>query len=530
MKRFQNDQTLIILIDTFTYMTSKSRQKEKISGASASRSATASAVIESIPDATTVTSILKDEENLRQPASNDMVSNARQASSLSSTRAHTHDSNSNKISKGGFIFEDFYQAYGRSVPLDVSFENGELHIIKKTKKKKISSRKNKLLQLPPICLSSSTDSQANSSSQGENSETNDKIRLEICEILPERLRKLFALQEYDGSWKYSPEFREVFRGSLASGDRPPDGINGKMWATCAAIVIWRQNPEYFDVLEPYYNKALLHLDESVLNLAKGYIKVDIFNAEPQELEEKDDQEEEKEEEEHIEKIVFIKAESKHEDDELTEEEKITKVMSEQMKLIPKTVKKHLLKGCQQDIKHSFSVSNLPFLVDEEIQCCYRKKDKGIKPVVHDTWFPCLIYGINGDGTLNVHFLDGSQEKERHVDVKFVRHSLQEKIARREKQVQQLKAIWQRPVELEYELQRFEQEKHDRLLAQKIPWNERNSSIIAHRQDRSKNKKHHQTKLTCHHQKIKELKRRRRRRRRRRLKIFFYLKKRSKKKH
>lgn len=168
--------------------------------------------------------------------------------------------------KASFSFEEFYRAFSKSVAADVTFENGEVQVIRvdptgkpgssSTSESPTTRRTNKTPSSPSVV--SATESNSDTTSQSS----------ALGKPLPAHIAALADLQEPDGSWKYSKEFEFVLNGVAPA---PPESISGKLWATAICINVWRQSPECFAQLEASYDKALLHCDEDVLRRVKPHI-------------------------------------------------------------------------------------------------------------------------------------------------------------------------------------------------------------------------------------------------------------------
>lgn len=149
--------------------------------------------------------------------------------------------------KTRFKFEEFFQAFGRSVaiPDNLLGDDGiQAHALNPA-------------ALPQLKKNASRD------------KTEPQVVNEALDVrLPEHLSALLALQESDGSWRYSKEFQYVIQ-QLAPP--PPGGISGKSWATAIVITVCRQSPEFFAQLSSQYSKAMLHAEDDVLRLVKSQL-------------------------------------------------------------------------------------------------------------------------------------------------------------------------------------------------------------------------------------------------------------------
>lgn len=145
-----------------------------------------------------------------------------------------------------FKFEEFFQAFGQSVaiPDNLVDDNNDQTVGGQT-------------TLPQLKMKASKD-------KSEQQVVNVAIDVK----LPDHLSALLALQESDGSWRYSKEFQYVIQQVAPP---PPDGISGKMWATAISITVCRQSPEFFPQLSSQYAKAMLHAEDDVLKLVKSQL-------------------------------------------------------------------------------------------------------------------------------------------------------------------------------------------------------------------------------------------------------------------
>lgn len=155
-----------------------------------------------------------------------------------------------------FSFEEFYRAFSKSVPADVTFEDGEIQVVR-----------------APAAAQAAQDVRQSSTDDDPASRTH-KTPAALDLPLPTHIAALMVLQEVDGSWKFSPEFTYVINGVAPA---PMDGISPKTWATCVCICIWRQSPECFAQLEASYGKAMLHCDDDVLRRVQALIDFDALD-------------------------------------------------------------------------------------------------------------------------------------------------------------------------------------------------------------------------------------------------------------
>ncbi|RLN44018.1 hypothetical protein BBJ28_00008306 [Nothophytophthora sp. Chile5] len=176
-----------------------------------------------------------------------------------------------------FSFEEFYVAFGRSVSADVVFVDGQVRIVQREKKaapdgficnsnseSTTHSGGSSLPAIDPAAQQQKLKKQA----KGRLLDSADRRRL------PVPIGALLALQEPDGSWVFSSKFEFVINGVAPP---PMEGISSKLWATAVALTVWRQFPEWFEVLETHYEKAMLHADENVLRLVRSRLLFDGFD-------------------------------------------------------------------------------------------------------------------------------------------------------------------------------------------------------------------------------------------------------------
>ncbi|KAG7397907.1 hypothetical protein PHYBOEH_011974 [Phytophthora boehmeriae] len=165
-----------------------------------------------------------------------------------------------------FKFEEFYRAFGKSVSSDVVFADGEIHIVQhkaSSSLNDINSRNNRAA-LEPAELPATSDP-LKQHAKGRLLDSADRRRL------PWAIRALLDIQEADGSWVFSNKFEFVINGVAPP---PINGVASKLWATAVVITVWRQFPEYFELLETHYEKAMLHADENVLRIVRSVLQFD----------------------------------------------------------------------------------------------------------------------------------------------------------------------------------------------------------------------------------------------------------------
>lgn len=81
--------------------------------------------------------------------------------------------------------------------------------------------------------------------------------------LPSHLERIQSLQQVDGSWVWTQEFRRIFH------DQAPDpevGISSWRWATGCAVIHLRRYPDHFDLLYETCQKGMAHLDPGLMSL------------------------------------------------------------------------------------------------------------------------------------------------------------------------------------------------------------------------------------------------------------------------
>lgn len=164
--------------------------------------------------------------------------------------------------KKSFHFEEFYRAFSKSVPADVTFANGELQVVRYdegSNQPRTESRGNSHTVLAPLAPATSAQATARPGSSKP---------VAVDFPLPECVAALVDLQEPDGSWHYSQAFQYVLNEVVPP---PPENISGKLWATSICINVWRQFPEYFAQLEAHYDRAMLHANDAVLQRVKSQI-------------------------------------------------------------------------------------------------------------------------------------------------------------------------------------------------------------------------------------------------------------------
>lgn len=173
-------------------------------------------------------------------------------------------------------FDDFFSAFGKSVRADVELQDNEIVVthsgsllnealaaalpVHPQSNSRPGSRAH--AQLPRL-----RDKQQAPSRLVPNT-TQDKSNTRIDTLLPPHIDALVRLQLPDGSWRFDDKFSYSINGVATP---PPEGISPKLWATAIAVTVCRQSPEYFEQLESTYEKAMLHVDDNILRLAKTHL-------------------------------------------------------------------------------------------------------------------------------------------------------------------------------------------------------------------------------------------------------------------
>ncbi|GMF20743.1 unnamed protein product [Phytophthora lilii] len=367
-----------------------------------------------------------------------------------------------------FRFEEFYEAFGKSVSSDVIFEDGQVHIVHRAKElppddiasKKPTSPK----QLPSTNDPEKTIPQKHA--KGRLLDSADRRRL------PWSIRALLEVQEPDGSWAYSSNFAYIINGTAPP---PMEGISGKMWATAIAITVWRQYPEYFELLETYYEKAMLHADENVLHIVRSVLQFDSLDQVP------------------IREQLAREAAAKREL-ELNEELKIARMREEEIRIgklslvharrLPMPTQQLFVSELGNEAAGVFSAlppdlqskaeSIAKYKVGQLVESCRRRRTNvsvltvAISP---PRWHPCRVAAIDEQSLLvQLDFLDGDRERESRVPIKFIRPTAAGAHEIRAAQFEALKRCWSQPIVCEAEIARLEEARAIKL--QPLPWNYR----------------------------------------------------------
>ncbi|ETK83754.1 hypothetical protein F441_11354 [Phytophthora nicotianae CJ01A1] len=370
--------------------------------------------------------------------------------------------------KTPFKFEEFYEAFGKSVSSDVIFEDGQIHIVPRNKDPSTegTNTSQKSAQFDP-------GSPLQKHAKGRLLDSADRRRL------PWSIRALLEAQEPDGSWIYSNNFEYIINGTAPP---PTEGISGKLWATAIAITVWRQFPEFFELLETNYEKAMLHADENVLRIVRSVLQ---FDALDQIRPYKSD------EARAIREQLAREAAAKREL-ELGEELKITRMREEEARInklslaharrLPMSTQQLFVSELGNEITNVF-VSVPPVLTNERepqrsnfkvgqlVECCRRRRTNGSVLATIPRWHLCRIAAIDDNShLLQLDFLDRDCERERRVPVKFVRATVAGGKEARTTEFEALKSSWVEPIACKAEIARLEEARVIALKPQ--PWDNR----------------------------------------------------------
>ncbi|KAJ0403413.1 hypothetical protein P43SY_003984 [Pythium insidiosum] len=165
------------------------------------------------------------------------------------------DQNQDMVKKASFTFEEFFAAFSKSVAgRDAGDASDDGQAQRASEQESGDGRTLPSLEgdIAKRLIQPSHTSPARAS----------------AEALPTFVSAFLPLQLSDGSWRFDDKFAYTINGVAAD---PPVGLSPKLWATAVVIIIWRQYPEYFLQLEGAYEKAMLHVDENVMRLAKDQV-------------------------------------------------------------------------------------------------------------------------------------------------------------------------------------------------------------------------------------------------------------------
>ncbi|KAG6609428.1 Amino Acid-Polyamine-Organocation (APC) Family [Phytophthora cinnamomi] len=259
-----------------------------------------------------------------------------------------------------------------------------------------------------------------------------------------------------------------------------------MWATAVAITVWRQFPEYFELLETYYEKAMLHADENVLRIVRSVLQ---FDALDQIRPFKSD------EARIIREQLAREAAAKHEI-ELNEELKVARMREEEVRIgklslvharrLPMSTQQLFVAELGSEITTVFSAlpptlmqeqdarAHGSFHVGQLVESCRRRRKNGSVLATTNTsprWHVCRISAVDEESCLvQLDFLDGECERERRIPMKYVRPTATGAQEARAAQFEALKRSWSQPIECEAEIARLEEARAVKL--KPLPWDSR----------------------------------------------------------
>ncbi|DAZ95904.1 TPA: hypothetical protein N0F65_012615 [Lagenidium giganteum] len=246
---------------------------------------------------------------------------------------------------------------------------------------------------------------------------------------------------------------------VINGVAPPplEGINGKLWATAVALCVWRQNPRWFLRLEKPYDKATLHLDDNVYQLARQHVLFDAI-----ELIRPYNDEEARAIRERLAREAAAKRQQEEEEDARLKLQHETELMVqefavEQARQLPLKMQQQLVKGLDGDIQRACMADTHPFQIGERVECCWCRRHSTSRAEEQEDWFPCEITGVQASKkTVHIRFLDGLQERERSVSNAFVRRLGSTEKVVRDVQFSSLRERWTNPVPVASEVTRIQE--------------------------------------------------------------------------
>ncbi|KAG1684864.1 hypothetical protein DVH05_012009 [Phytophthora capsici] len=378
-------------------------------------------------------------------------------------------------SKPPFNFEEFYDAFGKSVQSDVIFEDGQVYIVPLKKDTAVEetnkAQKSKVLESP-----------TRKHAKGRLLDSADRRRL------PWSIRALLEAQEPDGSWFYSSNFEFIINGIAPP---PNEGISGKLWATAIAITVWRQFPEYFELLETYYEKAMLHADDNVLRLVRSVLQFDALDQirpyksdEARAIREK------------LAREAAAKREQEHE-----EELKITRMREKEVRIgklslvharrLPMPTQQLFVSELGHELTKVFPLSAVvstpetetqttcPFKLGQLVESCRRRRTNGSVVSAATTpprWHQCRIVAIDEDTRLlQLDFLDGDCERERRIPMKCVRATAPGTKEIQATEFEELKRSWSQPITCQAEISRLMEARTATL--RPLPWDYRHHPAL-----------------------------------------------------
>ena len=93
-----------------------------------------------------------------------------------------------------------------------------------------------------------------------------KIEKIVHVSFPAHVNALIAIQQDDGKFELSRKFKKALMGIVPDS---PNGIIEWKWATALAMVLFtRAGPSYYDHIEVYYRKAAIHIDPTIIAVAR----------------------------------------------------------------------------------------------------------------------------------------------------------------------------------------------------------------------------------------------------------------------
>ncbi|KAG3207011.1 hypothetical protein PC128_g434 [Phytophthora cactorum] len=370
--------------------------------------------------------------------------------------------------KTPFRFEEFYEAFGKSVLSDVVFDDGQVRIV--PRKKNSSTEDVSTSQKP---AQPEPGSPIRKHGKGRLLDSADRRRL------PWSIRALLEVQEPDGSWIYSSNFEFIINGTAPP---PLEGISGKLWATAIAITVWRQFPEYFELLETDYEKAMLHADENVLRIVRSVLQFDAL----------DQIRPYKSDEAHAIREQLAREAAAKRELELDEELKVTRVREEEARInklsmvharrLPMSTQQLFVSELGIEIAkvfapvpsastHETEPRPSRFKIGQLVESCRRRRTNGSVLSTIPRWHLCRIAAIDDDShLLQLDFLDGDCERERRVPIKFVRDTAAGAQVTRAAEFKALKDSWSEPIACKVEIARLEEARA--ITLKPLPWDYR----------------------------------------------------------
>ncbi|TYZ65181.1 hypothetical protein PybrP1_000531 [[Pythium] brassicae (nom. inval.)] len=321
-----------------------------------------------------------------------------------------------------FSFEEFYRAFGKSVAADAAGE-------------RVVSVEG--VETPPKILPAATRRHSHESqSEGGGVAAIAPGASALDAPLPTHLAALAALQEADGSWKFSREFEYVINGVAPA---PTDGISSTTWATCVCISIWRQSPACFAQLEASYSKAMLHCDDNVLRRVQSLVDFEAL----QNIRMYDDEEARAMRERAAKEVAARRALEDAEYQRLTREreeiELICELSVENARRLSIRTQSVFVKGLRSEVRDAFrssasaaSLSSSGFQVGEVVESCWRRLSRTAHACKQNEWHPCTVTAVKVESrSAHVQFANGDLERERNVPFSYLRRRPDDERAARE---------------------------------------------------------------------------------------------------